>query len=511
MADGPDTRNGCNTPPGDDPPAAVVTVEVLREEEPPDLRLIAAPVNDLTHAELFAERFGNEFAHVRGVGWYRFNGRYWGLDAEVEARSCAGQINKSRVDALDRLVASPGVPDATLARAAVKLRQLEKHGNRRSLDGVVELAADYLGVAADRFDQDPWLLNADNGVIDLRNGALLPHDPQQYQSRCTGIIYDPEARSELWENTVYEVSDGDAELASFHQVVGGVVASGDASIQRFLFYFGAGANGKSLMTALMAEALGGFGATGYAVRLPCETVAGHRERDGDAPAPSLLALRGKRLALFDEQNADKAFNAERIKNLTGGDAQYARAPHKANGVTFAPTWTLIGAGNHKPLVHASDYGLWRRMLLVPFRRTFKPSSLADDLRRELPAILAWMVRGAIRFYQEKELVIPDIIKQESRAYQIEADIILLWMAERASAGDRPMEEDGKVLFREFDTWRDERRETVITHSMFSRRLKQLNWTSRDSNGHTLWRRPHVAAPPAPEPSEKPGETDQASP
>ena len=511
MSSGPNPHVTTDAPPGEVPPAAVVLVDVVREEEPLDPRLVTAPLNDSAHAVLFAERFGREFAHVPGLGWHRFNGRYWARDAVAEAQTCAWQIIESRMDALTRFADSTD-DDAAQAEAVVKRRRLEKHGNSGGLDGIVKVAANRLNVSAARFDCHPWLLNVENGVVDLHTGALLPHDPLLYQTQCNGVVYDPEARSELWMNTVREMANDDEALAAFLQIIGGLAASGAVPVQKFFYYFGEGANGKSLLTDLMADALGGFGDTGYAVRLPCETVAGHRERTAGAPSPDLLALRGKRLALFDEQNGDKAFNPERLKNLTGGDSLTARAPHKANGVTFTPTWTLIGVGNHKPLVHASDHGVWRRMALVPFQRTFLPTPeslrLPETLRCELPAILTWMVGGSMRYHIEgyKE---PDVVIRESRLYQVEADLMRQWLEDRAGGGDRAGEEDGLVMHKEFVAWCEERRELVISHSLFSRRLKQLRWTSRKSNGRVLWGRPpEPSAPdsgalgsPAPHPSE----------
>ena len=34
----------------------------------------------------------------------------------------------------------------------------------------------------DEWDSDHWLLNTPGGVVDLRSGSLMPHDPTRYIS-----------------------------------------------------------------------------------------------------------------------------------------------------------------------------------------------------------------------------------------------------------------------------------------------------------------------------------------
>ena len=44
--------------------------------------------------------------------------------------------------------------------------------------------------SASDFDQDPWMLNTENGTVDLRTGTLRPHRPEDLLSKMIPLRYD---------------------------------------------------------------------------------------------------------------------------------------------------------------------------------------------------------------------------------------------------------------------------------------------------------------------------------
>jgi len=105
----------------------------------------------------------------------------------------------------------------------------------------------------------------------------------------------------------------------------------------------------------------------------------------------------------------------------------------ANPVQFTPQFKLMMLGNHKPIIKGNDYGIWRRVRLIPFKITFKPEerdpALLDKLKAEAPHILAWMVQGCIEWQQRGLRDIPTTIRQATGDYQEEQDLIGRWLDE----------------------------------------------------------------------------------
>jgi putative DNA primase/helicase len=471
----PETLEGSNsqTPPDANPAAFF---ERSQDNETTRL-LMETPVTEMDNANLFAILFNRELAFAEGLGWLRYDGSRWldGEESQSYALRQAMRLLQLRIETFRR----SGAP---VENAPVALTRLASFSNNSSLQSLLGLAARLLLVDATKFDADIYLLNTANGALNLKTGILLKHSPEQYLTRCTGVRYVADAKSELWENTVKEIACGDAELIAYFQKIAGYACSGDVSAQCLFYFLGNGANGKSLLTSLWAEALGGFGRHGYAVRLNYATVLGRRERNPESPSPDMLSLRGKRLAVFSEPDDDKPINSGRLKDLTGGDNLTARALFKPP-ITFAPTHTLIGNGNHILTVAESDHGIWRRMRIVPFKARFKPSRRYEELSqpRELEAILAWMVEGAMQLRREGWHT-PRVVEDASRQYRNESNPLQVWIEEDCELGG---EAPSSALYQSYDAWCAENREPRISNSLFTRRMQQAGFQKRRSNSQTL--------------------------
>lgn len=455
-------------PPGSYPAAGSFSPEL---QELLARLLVTAPVNDLGNADIFAKVYKGKMAFVpEWGGWMHYNDRYWER-GEYKALDFAGDIIKMRISAFK---------ETTPPNREKAVDYLEYCCNAYRITGILRLAESKLHVPTSKFDANPYLLNVENGVINLKSGELLPHSSEHYMTKWSPMAYDPEAQSQLWDDTVLGIACGNGELLDFFQRLGGYSASGDVSQQYFFYFFGDGANGKSLITDLWAEVLGGFDNTGYAVRIPNETILSRTERTAGAPSPDLLALRGKRMALLSEQSSDRPLNTERIKDLTGGDAITARAPHR-EPVIFRPTHTLLCCGNHIPYINASDHGFWRRFTVVPFKARFKPSRLGEELRapEHLSAILTWMVEGARLVNSGFQF--PTVVRMATDNCRRESDPLQVWLDERCEPG----EEETSVLFNDYVDSCARWHERGMSHHRFTRRLKQMGYCTRKSNGKTF--------------------------
>lgn len=120
--------------------------------------------------------------------------------------------------------------------------------------------------------------------------------------------------------------------------------------------------------------------------------------------------------------------------MTGGEALPARGLYARHTVEVQPTWTVVMPTNHKPIIKGDDYGIWRRIMLVPFTRNYdddptikKDVNRPAKLLRELPGILRWIVLGALKYLQEG-LNPPKGVVQAKEEYRDEMDLLRDWMS-----------------------------------------------------------------------------------
>ena len=100
------------------------------------------------------------------------NGKRWEPDD-------SGGIYRKAKETVRRIGAEAmQVYDETERRAMLKWAITSES---RSLQrDMITLAESHSSVAQDRLDIDPWLLNVQNGTLDLKTGVLMPHK----MSRC---------------------------------------------------------------------------------------------------------------------------------------------------------------------------------------------------------------------------------------------------------------------------------------------------------------------------------------
>ena len=365
---------------------------------------------DVANARRFVAAHGHRFRYfATAKRWLVYADGVWSEDPDrIGARAAAEAVARSMMnEAADE-------PDHDVAKQLLK--DARRTMTARKLDAMLEVAEPHLAVTADDLDADPWLLNAANGVVDLRTGELLEHDAALLLTRQARAGYRPDEPAPTWRKFLDRVLPDD-DVRAFVARLAGLSLVGQQRDHLLPIAYGTGANGKSTYYNALGSALGS-----YADKLAVSVLVGRGVERGSA-TPELVALRGLRLVVADEPEAGARLREAHVKALTGGDRIVAR-PLYGDPVTFDPSHTLTLVTNHRPEVQGTDNGIWRRLLLVPWTVEVPDDEqdldLPGKLAAEVDGILAWAVAGCLD-WQRHGLDPPEQVRAATAAYRSESD------------------------------------------------------------------------------------------
>lgn len=329
----------------------------------------------------------------------------------------------------------------------------------------------------EHLDAKPLILACPNGTLELDTGLLRPSDRGDLITRVTAVEFAEEARSEVWERTLSQWTNDDANLALYHQVAFGYSLLGNPVLGRYCFLlYGPGQSGRSALLETLAAALGDYGSS-FSWRA-------FEHRKGASHDEDLAALRATRF-VFSNEAADVQLDTEKLKAVTSGEEQHVSRKHE-KAFRMRPSFVVWTATNKMPELPSDDAALWTRIRVIPFQRVFPISSFRDQLARDhevLRAVLAWGVTGA-RHYLEHGLPECAAVDAATARARRELNPLSAWLDERTEVASNAWTAM-RVLFTDYQRWCE--RNAVALHRRvgdrrFGSLVNALGFAARPRNG-----------------------------
>ncbi len=435
----------------------------------------AEPLTDLANARRFAQEHHENLRFVaRSRQWLVWDGKRWRLDDTGEV-SCRAKDTVRNLFSTAAALTDSGEREKRM-RFALSAQSAKRIG------GMVELAKSEPGIpiTQDQLDADPWLLNTENGTLDLRTGDLSNHRREDLITKLAPVTYDPAATCPQWEAFLDKIMAGDKDRIRYVQKALGYALSGDTREQCFFILHGTGANGKSTLTTVVAKLAGG-----YSQHTPTETLLTRRS---DSIPNDVARLHGARLVTAAEAECNRSLAESLVKQLTGGDKIAARFLH-GEFFEFTPSFKLFLAVNHKPGIKGTDHAIWRRVRLIPFDVTIpqdeQDRTLPEKLEAERAGILRWLVEGCLA-WQEEGLGSPAAVTAATADYRDEMDTVGPFLDEDCFR-DPKAQTLAKDLYEAYNWWCKDLAETPLSKPDFGSRLAEKGFTAGRTKEGRHWR------------------------
>lgn len=322
------------------------------------------------------------------------------------------------------------------------------------------------------FSESPYIA-VGNGLLNIAraiSAGKLPRlygiTPRHFTTAKLGIDYDSKLKCPKWIETVRQVlpptGPGDKRIQVLQEFCGWILLARGLRLEKFLVMFGAGANGKSTLLAVLRQVLGASNVSSVPI-----------DKLGSEFRPAEIA--GKLANIVADMTSMAVVDEGMVKQFVSGEAMQANRKYLPP-ITIEPYAKFIVAANSMPMMNDYSDGIFRRMVCLPFLRQFSEAEqnihLVKELMAELPGIANWMIQGLIRLYREKRFTSCAVCEAARQKHRLDSDPVRQFVTEECVlAADQSVRD--RTLFDSFQLWCRQNNQRSVRSSEFRNRILTL--------------------------------------
>lgn len=445
-----------------------------KEAEPIQEKLIMPfYLTDYGNAERLVYYHGENIRYCEAMkSWFIWDGKRWKTDDCLE-------IERLAKDTVRRIYNEAGICDNENQRKAIADHAKRSEANNK-IQAMVSLARSESGIIIrpNDLDRDGFLLNCENGTIDLRTGELSPHRKSDNITKIIPVSFDPIAECPRWELFLKEIFNNDSELITFIKYAVGYSLTGSIKEECIFICYGTGRNGKSKFLDTLEYILGEYGKN-----VDPSTFEDIKKSAGSA-SEDIARLKDSRFISTIETAEGRRLSENLIKKMTGDRIISARELYQRT-FQFEQAYKIWIATNHKPIIRGTDNAIWERIKLIPFEVYFseekRDKDLLEKLVAEAPGILNWALEGCL-CWQGLGLypVTADKVKVATKDYRNEMDLIGEFIKDKCIQKEN-ISVSKQFLYNAYSEWCKESGIIPESKIRFGRRLKE-SYDIKDESG-----------------------------
>lgn len=417
--------------------------------------------SDVGQAEVLAKHFSGELRYSPATHYIRYCGHYW-QETEPGAQAVAHELTRRQLNEANRdfqtafatLTANGGqdiLANTTKAKAEMLMNDEQMEAYRallaakayqgfviqrrasKNITATLKESRPMIEITPQELDSNPFLLCTPNATYDLRLGmaGAREHSPEDFITKITTVSPGDKGK-QIWLDCLDTIFCGDQVLIEYVQNICGLAAIGKVEVEALIIAYGCGRNGKSTFWNSISRVLGL-----YSGNVSADTLTFGCRRN---VKPEMAEVKGKRLLIAAEMQEGARLNDSTVKQLCSTDDIFAEKKYK-DPFSFSPSHSLVLYTNHLPRVSASDDGIWRRLIVIPFNAKIEGKSdiknYGDYLYQNAgESILAWIIEGAKRVIDlGYKFPVPAVVQKAIDDYRAQNDWFGNFLDEKCDVGD----------------------------------------------------------------------------
>lgn len=328
--------------------------------------------------------------------------------------------------------------------------------------------------------KDRVLINLLNGTFEVTDKPFLrPFNSSDFMRYQLPFEYNKNATAPkfmAYLNRVLPEKDKQAVLSEFLGYV--FVPQSFLKLEKALFLYGGGANGKSVFYEIMKALLGSHNTSEFTLQSLTDINGYFRAMIADKLVNYASEISGK-------------LDSTKFKSLASGEPMEARLPY-GQPMTIEDYAKLIFNTNELPKDVEFNNAFFRRFIIIPFEVTIpeeeqNPTLHKEIIQSELAGVFNWVLEGLQRLLKQKGFSPSPSIDKALENFRTESDTVKRFLDEE---GYKPDLEDKillKSLFLEYKNFALEDGNRLLSKQSFRKRLEALKiYVKREAVGMVVF-------------------------
>lgn len=319
------------------------------------------------------------------------------------------------------------------------------------------------------------LINLMNGTFEVTgaNNRLRGFDAKDFLTYQLPFEYDADAKAPLFKKFLNEVIPNEEKQLVLAEYIGSLfVKTSVLKLEKVLFLYGTGANGKSVFFEIVSALLGKPNVSNYSLESLTDSNGYYRAKIVDKLVNYATEINSK-------------LKTDVFKTLASGEPIEARLPY-GEPFNVSEYAKLIFNGNELPTDVEHTNAFFRRFIILHFDITIADNIQDKELatkiiNNELAGVFNWVLSALERLLKQKKFSKCDAVDNALADYQAKSDSVKMFIDEEGyerSADERELIKDLYISYRNFcieDGYR------AVKKSNFISRLKHHKVTVNKVN------------------------------
>lgn len=313
-----------------------------------------------------------------------------------------------------------------------------------------------------------------NGVVNLDDlltegeAELHEHDSLIFNLSKLDFNYEPDAEEPLVFLKYLNRVQPNKQIQSLLQEWLGYNLVFDTTLERFMFFIGEGANGKSVFLTLMRMIIGNENVTAV-------------DLEGFKPSNrfALEKTVGKLANIVGDLSEIDKLSEGVLKSFVSGEDIQVERKYKTP-FSMKPTARLTYSMNTLPNFYDKSNGIWRRLLLVPWEIIIPLEERDRNLLKEsfwlnsgeLPGILNWALEGLRRLRSTGEFTLPSSVSKSVAEFKLDSNPIQAFLNENVETSPGSSL-SSHTLYASYQNKMTELGLKYISSTQFTREVKRI--------------------------------------